>query len=81
MLYQVSYECGQFTMQQMVVIFYNLINCFFRTIPGHCSVECGQFTMQQMVEVVQEASSWIRNRTREGAVITVGQGLGGKLYM
>ena len=48
---------------------------------GHCGDECGQFTMQQMVETVQEASSWIRNRTREGAVITVGQGLGGEVAL
>jgi hypothetical protein len=70
-------------MQQMVEILYIYIYIviffLFHTIPGHCGDECGQFTMQQMVEVVQEASSWIRNRTREGAVITVGQGLGGKL--
>mmetsp|Transcript_41831 Transcript_41831/g.67253 ORF Transcript_41831/g.67253 Transcript_41831/m.67253 type:complete len:288 (-) Transcript_41831:41-904(-) len=46
---------------------------------GHCGDSCGIFTMQQMVDTVREASSWIRNHTREGAVFTVGIGLGGEV--
>jgi hypothetical protein len=47
-------------------------------LPGHgyCGDSCGHFTMQQMVDTVREASAWIRNHTSEGAVFTIGEGLG-----
>ena len=48
---------------------------------GHCGDNCGKFTMQQMVDTVREASTWIRNHTREGAVFTLGQGIGGEVVL
>ena len=48
---------------------------------GHCGDRCGKFTMQQLVDTVREASAWIRNATHEGAVFTVGQGMGAEVAL
>jgi len=49
-------------------------------LPGHGRSENrGEFSMKDMIASVGEASSWIKNTTKDGAVFVVGKGIGGEV--